>query len=345
MKIDPYYIGLLHKEFTRQLTAEEAEGLRKWLERHEHHRHLRHEVSRSWELAATPLPEAGEEEVAEELSRLRQRIQHPSPQDARQDARTSTSFRQLESRKEVYYGLVAMVILLVLAIGGLLLSLSAEVPGELTAFYSSDPTAVQQEFSLPDRSAVHLRGRSELAYLESERARSLRFSGQAFFQVARQEQRPFLIHAGGMQVQVLGTSFFVKALVGRPLEVGVASGRVAVDYQGEKYLLKEGELIRFVPGETARVQPIQDVNYFSWHTDKLDFQQSPLREVVPALERHYDIRLETTGSALLNCRFTGSFEGIALEELLEVICYSLDLSVERLENRTYLLSGAGCPKR
>jgi transmembrane sensor len=335
MEIDPDYIGLLHKELTHQLSPLEKGRLQAWLVEREEHRQFREEIRLSWEMAATDLPDVEQSEIEEELSRLQQRIHHTAVPD-------TVIFR---NKKLAFYKMLAVVLLLAVAIGGVFISRKAGVVSPAIAYYTnSEGVEEMREVFLPDSSKVFLRGTTQLSYQLLQPNRAVHLKGQAFFQVARDERHPFLIYLEGVMVKVLGTSFFVKAIAGEPLEVSVTSGLVEVQYKGKRFLLKKGEQINISQDEEPLLSMNEDPNYLSWRYGTLAFQQSPLLEVLTALERHYGVDFDVSNQKILNCQFTGTFKDAKLEDILDVISYSLELSVEKLGDSNMRIGGEGCLK-
>lgn len=335
MEMDPDYISLLHKEFTHQLNPDEAVRLRTWLGEAERHRQFRLEIRRSWELSRTEVAETEEAEIEAELGRLKQRI-HSDPQPKR---------HILHHGLQARHALIGILLLLILGAGGLFLSQYTPEPPPVVNSYVNDAGEEGVKlFYLPDSSRVFAKAATRLTYQLEGSNRIVRLAGQAFFQVVRDEQHPFLINVEGMRVKVLGTSFFIKAVAGEPLEVSVSTGAVEVHYESEQYHLAKGEMLRISPESGPQLSRNRDANYLSWQHGKLVFQQSPLQEVLPALERHYGVDFEVMNPDLLQCSFTGTFQDAALEDLLEILSYSLKISVERLGQQRLGIKGGVCPE-
>jgi ferric-dicitrate binding protein FerR (iron transport regulator) len=81
-----------------------------------------------------------------------------------------------------------------------------------------------------------------------------------------------------------------------------------------------------------------DPNLLAWKTGKLAFENSLVKEVLNELEKMFDVKFEVEDPQILKRRFTGEFENLRLEQILELITSSLHLSVDYLDNRHILLS-------
>ena len=113
--------------------------------------------------------------------------------------------------------------------------------------------------------------------------------GEAYFDVYHNEQQPFLVEAGGMEVRVLGTSFGVRAY---PEEENVLTTLV----QGKVNVEADGRVVRLQPGEQADYDKADkllttakvDVNLFvGWKDGRLIFDNAPLEVILAELGRWY----------------------------------------------------------
>lgn len=153
--------------------------------------------------------------------------------------------------------------------------------------------------TLPDGSSLTLdaASRAEVDFYATRRQVRL-LAGSAFFAVARDTERPFMVQAADVPVTVLGTRFEV-ALEDDAVLVAVDAGRVQVrDGSGARHELGAGQMLRLAPGQTAAVQTVAAVA--AWREGWLDFQNTPLAEVARRLERYslQPLRVEPDAAAL-----------------------------------------------
>lgn len=203
-----------------------------------------------------------------------------------------------------------------------------------------------ENFNLPDGSKITLNQSSTLSYtfLENDKKRKVDLKGDAFFEVARDEQNPFIINTEGIEVEVLGTSFYVD---GREQEdaivVIVQSGSVAVRYGSKETVLKNNEKAIFRKN-TQTLEKVQneDANYKSIQTNILTFENSKLEEVVFALNRHFNADISIENEVLKNCELTAVYENKSLDALLKIIEESIrGVEVKQLGNKI-TLNGLSC---
>ncbi len=167
-----------------------------------------------------------------------------------------------------------------------------------------------REVSLPDGSRVHLSAESAIRtdYSDGERRVEL-LAGQAFFDVVRNAQRPFVVSADSMDVTVLGTSFDVQNASGL-YAVSVQSGAVSVSYDGDLgHQLVPGQQLTLErrSGE-LRVDSIAPENVAAWREGRLFVHNRTVADVVEALDRFYPGSIFIADPALAQRRVTGSYD-------------------------------------
>ncbi len=217
----------------------------------------------------------------------------------------------------------------------------------------------QRTLTLPDGSVVKLNENSTLttaARWEAATPREVWLSGEGYFQVTHRapasitaiQQAPanlkFVVHAGQLNVSVLGTQFDVNSRRGST-KVVLSSGKVAVERQAlltrETLLLQPGDLV-----ETSAAQPglmrrrVQPALYSAWSRGQLEFKQTSVRDIVQLLRDAYDLQVEVTDPAILQQLVTGGVPATSPEVLLPALAKSLDLQVTRSGNTVRLAPAA-----
>ena len=168
--------------------------------------------------------------------------------------------------------------------------------------------------------------------------------GEAFFQVERDVNRPFIIKADGIEVKVLGTSFNIKAYEDTDeIEVTVSSGQVALTKPGdvpESVILKPGNKGVFNRSDhTLAISRDIDRNYLAWKTRSFVFEDQSLVEVVQILNKVYNSSIHVSSDSLKEARITTSFNDQTLDAILNVLSATLDFEVEDDNGKIILTEG------
>jgi transmembrane sensor len=198
----------------------------------------------------------------------------------------------------------------------------------------------QQSYQLPDGSTVVLNENTRIAYLAPFEERRVQLTGEAFFEVARQNGKTFAIEAGGAATTVLGTSFNLRAYPEEEkVEVSVRSGKVAVEQIGKaekKVLLQAGQAAVYHKKEET-LQKLAAPNADAWKTQQLAFDLARLEEVLEALRRYFKAEINVTSPQLLNCRFQGEFiQPGGVKEVLEALAFTMDLELQERDGAYWL---------
>lgn len=204
------------------------------------------------------------------------------------------------------------------------------------------------EVILEDESVILLNESSTLSISKvfNEEDRLVQFSGEAYFDIARDIERPFIIESRGSLITVLGTSFNVDARPGdETIQVDVTSGRVSLSEIGkeeDQIFLTEG--MRGILDITNRElvsKTYSNENFLSWSSNTLEFKDLKMEEVVEDISKHFKTEVKINNEAILNCNFTSTFTEPTIEEVLKVMTLTLDLSYVK-SGEEYVLSGEGC---
>lgn len=213
-----------------------------------------------------------------------------------------------------------------------------------TAIISS--TDVIKQVTLPDGSVLTL-NKNTIVRLAPDFNQSRDVwldKGEAFFDVVKKPNSPFIIHAQETETRVIGTSFSVRRNDTRT-EVSVVSGEVIFNKSGNNLnplTLTEGMAGEYdIKEEELKAHTDFDANTLAWKTHRLEFRDVSLASVLKTIEQYFQIHIVAEDSSILNCRFRGTFEEANLEEIIEVMDYSLNVKFD-LKESVYRVSGSGC---
>lgn len=205
--------------------------------------------------------------------------------------------------------------------------------------YKTIQTARLQRDSvvLADGSKVFLHGSSRLRYALNMRTAKREVwleKGEAFFEITKEKEHPFIVHIDSAEVEVLGTSFDVRR-TNTILSVAVATGKVEFTAIKNKVqaLLTPGLTGAFVKGASA-IQVTENSNQLAWRTGEVKFYDSPLQEVMATMEHVYEVKVNITPS-LAKTRVTATINNLSLEKIITLLEASLDIRITKLDSITY----------
>jgi ferric-dicitrate binding protein FerR (iron transport regulator) len=188
---------------------------------------------------------------------------------------------------------------------------------------------------LSDSSVVDLNKNSFIEFPEkfASAKRNLKLTGEAFFQVIKDSLKPFSVETENLLITVKGTSFNVNAYPDENCEkVIVLTGLVEVKIKSDKnavLLLKAGQSsLLNKQNNTLEMAEIIDINSLVWKTDQFVFSSTPFANVIQTLEIHYNCHIEYPEDMSI-IKINGKFTKEGIEEILEVFCLTLNLSLEK----------------
>jgi transmembrane sensor len=199
---------------------------------------------------------------------------------------------------------------------------------------------------LPDGSQVVLNSGAVIKYPEKFKGkkRAVSLDGEAYFDVAHNASKPFIISTDGIRVEVKGTSFYINThSLNGDFELVLTSGTVELYFEnqaGRARVLNPGEKA-IIHGDEIIISPNTDANYMAWKTRKITFNNEPLNSVAATLSKVYQANIRLGNASLAQCRLTATFDNQSLESVLNVLRATLDVDV-RNSGSLVEISGKGC---
>lgn len=194
------------------------------------------------------------------------------------------------------------------------------------------PRGGQYQLLLPDGTKVWLNAASSLRYPANfiGKERMVELSGEAYFEVSKSVNHPFLVKTASQQVEVLGTAFNLKAYANETLTTTtVASGSVRIQPQEKakaSHILQAGDQ-SMLNSQTSKIQ-LSRVNVqqtLSWKNGYFIFDDTPLPEIMNQIARWYDIEVAYTEN-MQQKKFGGTYNrDKAFDDLLSSLTYSGDV--------------------
>jgi len=194
-------------------------------------------------------------------------------------------------------------------------------------------TLAQSEIvTLPDHSVITLNNNSKLSYNRSfnKKERVVHLEGEGFFEVAKNPEKPFLIHVEDVDVMVLGTSFNVRA-TNVFTEVSVETGVVKVTKGKEIYTLRANEkLVINKVNNQARVGKIENKLYQYYRTNLFVCDRTPLPEFISYLSDVYKVTIKVDNPLLLQQHLNGKYPKTdSIQKILENVAQTFSARLEK----------------
>jgi ferric-dicitrate binding protein FerR (iron transport regulator) len=182
---------------------------------------------------------------------------------------------------------------------------------------------------LSDGTLVHMNSGSSIKYptnFNAQMERKVFLKGEAYFEVTKNDNSPFLVATHDMLVKVLGTHFNVSSYTNSESYTVLAEGSVAVygekDQGQEPIVIMPGEKAAFVKN-TLEVSSVQLEDYLGWREGILSFNNELFTDIVKKIERHYNVHIENNNKNLDSGRFKGIFKEETITDLLDTFKVSV----------------------
>ena len=316
------------------MTSKEKKGFKQWLEQHSKTEKEGKSLRDMWD-ATRSYREQYQPDVEMGLNKFKARM--------RNDAPATGKVLRLNPMARVLKIAAAFVILL-----GAVYLFKMAFPGVAPTETLVAETGNQKVFMLNDGTSVTLNESSSLTFPEdfTKKERRVELEGEAFFQVAKDASKPFVVETELADIQVLGTSFNVRAYADENLvEVFVKTGKVAV------WLKDSNKRVELNPGEKLvfdknlnKVVSAKDAtgNSMAWKDGILFFKEKTFREIFSEVERQFGIEIRVKNEKLLSCRYTLTIEKDKFQEDLNSIMISCPVKFTEVTPKSLVVSGTCC---
>lgn len=303
---------ILFKFIKGECTSEEKSEVIQLLEKDEVLRKEYADIKNIWALTKSH-HEISEDEITEEFNRINRRI----------------TFLNISS-----YLKYAAILILTFCSGGVLFYLlytprlqSLNVAQQELKHQVIVPLGQTAEVIMPDSTRVTINSGSKLTYTTSPSSfnRKVELEGEAFFDVKKDPDHPFIVKTSLISIKVLGTVFNVEAYKNglQQVKTTLIRGKVEIDDSMNNKLayLEPGMMANYI--KTKRSLTLTKVNidlYTSWKDGLLTFRDIPLLEIAEKMERWYNVQIVFETPALKNLHYSGTIlRGKPIDQILEVM--------------------------
>ncbi|KIO54498.1 FecR family protein [Flavobacterium hibernum] len=203
----------------------------------------------------------------------------------------------------------------------------------------STPTGGQYNIVLADGTKVYLNAVSSIKYPTQFNGdkRLVELEGEAYFEVAKNKNKPFIVKSDNQSIEVLGTHFNVHAYANESVvKTTLLEGSVAVSFKNQKSILKPGQQSNVSDNFTKiKIREVDTDEAIAWKNGRFKFDNADLKTVMRQLERWYGIKVEYRGD-VSDVRFSGgTFMNKNLSEVLKVL--ELSNIKFKVEGRTIIV--------
>ncbi|MCY4780762.1 FecR domain-containing protein [Sphingobacterium sp. UT-1RO-CII-1] len=202
------------------------------------------------------------------------------------------------------------------------------------------PKAKYFKMQLPDGTWVWINSLSSLQFpiefVGDERKVFLK--GEAYFEVAHDENKPFIVESGDTKIQVLGTSFNINAY-SESIHTTLAEGSVSIDNGKTALVLRPGEMARSAEGEIKREKV--DLDYvLAWVNNEFVFKNDNILTIATQLASWYGVQVKFNGEINYNKTYTGAISRqVNLSEAVRMLQFASDLVFEIKDNNLIIKKG------
>ncbi len=192
------------------------------------------------------------------------------------------------------------------------------------------PRGAEYKLVLADGSQVWLNAESSITYpvaFQGE-TREVRLQGEAYFEIAKNKNQPFIVHTTQFDVQVTGTQFNVRAYPGEIESATLAEGGIQLEKGGKTYSLKPGQQA-YLEEEEVQVRKVNLESAIAWRYNAFSFEETPLEEIMNELARWYNIHVFYLNPKVKELHFTAWFRrNCTLQEVIDILEKTGKINIE-----------------
>ena len=236
---------------------------------------------------------------------------------------------------------VAALILLLLSAGGYKLFWSNS-GGSVEEILVENKKQEVLKVQLPDETTVWLNIKSRLRYPAAfdNRERRVVLEGQAFFDVVREEKRPFIVKTDKLITEVLGTTFDIKTYEhSEKVDVALFTGLVElkVEQNEKKWKLVPNQQFTLSEDGSVTINAFKPEFKAAWRTGELKFSEHTMKDVLAVLQQYFPAKkIELTAPSLSEASISGTFRLTdGLENILELICFNKGWTFRKTEQNYF----------
>lgn len=335
--------ALFAKYLAKECTDAESKALIQWLEEKPENQLDFDIYAQLWSLSKDDVPQFDTDAAWKEVDLKSDHLdQRTGIYD--QEGRVLTLDTE-EPPKKNYYSWIGMVVILILLGIGLWFQSTLAPESNKPTYAEVSILDEQQDVNLKDGSKVTLAENANFKYFEVVKgdSREVWLTGKAFFEIANDQNKPFIVHTPLSDITALGATFGIDA-TNQTVVVNVAKGVVSVTNNNSLNAMNVAQdQSAIVSDEMAEVMVdlAADPAAFYWKDHTIRFQETSLDAVIRILKANMDIDIELENESLAFCELTATFKNESKDTVIEKIVAQLSLTYEK-QGEVFIISGKGC---
>lgn len=184
---------------------------------------------------------------------------------------------------------------------------------------------------LADGTVVYLNSASKISYAGNynSKNRVVNLDGEAYFKVAKNPNKKFIVTCNGVDIEALGTEFNVKAYPNDSIiTTTLATGKVKVSSNEQSVTLLPKDVATYnLKHQTIQSSTVNDISIADyWRTGQLVFDAEPLSSIAQNIERMYNVKVYIEDTKLRKMKFTGTIQNNSLNNVLHIMSLSYPLT-------------------
>ena len=346
--INQHIIEQILDFLTGELSPAGMESLQQWIAASDKNRRYFEEMKAVWQAAGSI--DASETYHSEEAW---QKLTFRQPERSYSDRRRESVNPVVSGTKRIIMRTlrVAAAVAIIFTGGALagyfVLKPAIDREKELTMLSESKCTMVvppgsKTEITLPDGTQAWLNSAGTLTYdaMFNRKERVVYLKGEAYFEVSKDQLRPFIVKTNSVSVEALGTKFNVKAYPDDDYVVAtLLEGSIRVSSPTQSAMVAPNEKLKFSKsdGQFTKIALADADRNISWIAGQLSFERERLEDIAKMLERMYSIQILFSSENLKDIRFSGTLKNNNLENVLQVISLVSPVSYSFDKNTTTIV--------
>lgn len=319
---------LISKFIAGEATPEEAILVNDWIATSEENKIYFTQLEQAWTFNKNQSGSSLKKEMV--WSALEQTINKPQ----RSKKELSISYR------------IAAAILLLIGVSAAVYFFNGSKLSPSTIVWETRQTSNEvAELNLPDGSSVKVNRNSTIKWQKKFDGsnREILLEGEAYFDVAHNPEKPFIVSTQEVKIKVLGTAFSIlDNKEQKEIEAIVTRGKVLM-YTQERQIVIEAGMKGTYHKQTKELTLIKakNNNSIAYATHSLSFSESTLKDISDQLSKAYGVQFIFENKKIQDCRLTTEYQNKSLAFIMDVISASLNLTYTIKDNTVYI-SGDGC---